>query len=264
MPTAKEKLQFSTKTSTKIWRENASPANPFLAESARLHGYDLFELMKNKSFVDVLYLMFSGELPTPEQSSLLECLMISNINPGPRHAATRASMTAAISKTRPAHILPIGLMVIGGEHLGAAEVEASMRFLKQHLDQDPLDTAKTCMAAIEKDAEGDRRAAPGFGTRFGGIDPMPNQLAQHLSEISSNKALAWAQSFVAELSSEGIGWLTPGVTAAVLLDLAIEPREGAGLFQLMSAPGLLAHGMEQTHRPFTDMPYVEDKDYVIE
>ena len=61
-----------------------------------------------------------------------------------------------------------------------------------------------------------------------------------------------------------MGWLSVGVAAAVFADLGFHPRYGAGLFQLLSAPGLLAHGMEQANKPITAMPFVSDNAYVID
>ena len=81
----KRALKFDSKTITKIWQEIPSDYNPYLTEEIRCHGYDLFELIKKKSFVDVLFLLFVGELPTKEQTLLLETLLIGLINPGPRH-----------------------------------------------------------------------------------------------------------------------------------------------------------------------------------
>ncbi|MDZ4261485.1 MAG: citrate synthase, partial [Pseudomonadota bacterium] len=105
---------FAKRTATKIWQEIASPDNPYLTESAQCHGYDLLELTQKRSFVDVLYLMFRGELPTANEATLLEQLMIALINPGPRHPATRAAMNAGVGSTDVEHILPIALTIYGG------------------------------------------------------------------------------------------------------------------------------------------------------
>lgn len=121
--------QFTDRTVTRIWQEEPLPENPYLAEKCRCHGYDILELAKKRSFVDVLFLLFQGELPDPNQAQLLERLMIALVNPGPRHPATRASMNAAVGKANPAHILPTGLAVLSGAYLGGEEVSAAMRFL---------------------------------------------------------------------------------------------------------------------------------------
>ncbi len=49
---------FSKKTATQIWQENPCEANPYIAESALCHGYDLYDLMDMCSFRDLLCLFF--------------------------------------------------------------------------------------------------------------------------------------------------------------------------------------------------------------
>ncbi len=256
---------FAARTTTRIWDEPPTAENPYLCESPRCHGYDLGELIQRRSFVDVLYLLLRGELPTDAQRRLLEGLLIGLINPGPRHAATRAAMNAGVSKTDPAHILPIGLSVLGGEHLGGAEVSAAMVFLRKQRRAEPEALAEQLASEMERPAEGDWRAAPGFGSRFGAIDPQPRALVRQLSGLpAAGEALQWGGRFAAALAAEGGGWLTPAVAAAVLLDLGFHPRAGAGILQIASAPGLLAQGLEMANQPRTAMPFPDDDHYFME
>ena len=259
----KRDMIFASRTVTQIWHETPSVENPYLAEECRCHGYDILELAQKRSFADVLFLLFQGELPTPEQARMLEILLIALINPGPRHPATRAAMNAAVSKTHTQHLLPIGLSVLGGAHLGGAEVQASMRFLATNLKRLPAEVARECLAAPRPD-EGDFHPAPGFGSRFGGIDPMPRQIAALLGVLpGSGDGMVWGMAFVEALTPHGLGWLGPGVAAAVFCDLGFHYRAGAGLYQLACAPGILAHGLELANKPITAMPFLDKEHYVI-
>lgn len=256
---------FSQKITTKIWEEIPSPANPYIASGARCHGYDLRELVEQCSFVDTLYLIFKGELPGKAEVQLLEQLMIFLINPGPRHPATRAAMNAGVGKTDPEHILPIGLTILGGTHLGAGEIEASMRFLRKNLRKPPRQVVDELLAHSLCPAEGDWHIAPGFGSRYGSVDLLPNEMGASFARLNDDwKVLKWGVEFSQLLSVYQMGWLSTGLAAAVFADLGFKPRLGAGLYQLLSAPGLLAHGMEQANKPMTAMPFVRDEDYVIE
>ena len=256
---------FTQRPASRIWEELPAPENPYAAAGARCHGYDLLELMTKRSFVDVLYLLFQGELPSPEQAQLLEQLMIALINPGPRHPATRAAMCAGVGKTDSGQILPIALTTLSGAHLGAAEIEASMRFLRGELKNDPAATALTLLARVRPPAEGDWHLVPGFGCRFGGIDPLATRQARILAELpAAGKCLSWGNAFAQVLMEQGQGWLAPGLAAAVFADLGFQPRFGPGLFQLLTAPGLLAHGLEMANKPLTALPFIKDEDYIIE
>jgi citrate synthase len=259
----KRNLTFAGRTQTRLWQEIPSKENPYLAGQCRCHGYDILELAGKKSFAEVLFLLFQGELPTPEQAGMLEFLLIAMINPGPRHPATRAAMNAAVSKTHTQHLLPIGLSVLGGAHLGGAEVLASMRFLGANLERLPAEVARECLTVPRPD-EGDFHPAPGFGSRFGGIDPMPGRMADVLTTLpGSGAAMTWGTAFVETLTPHGLGWLGPGVAAACLHDLGFSPWAGAGLFQLACAPGILAHGLELAGKPITAMPFLDGEHYVL-
>jgi len=256
---------FTQRQLTKIWQEMPDQENPYVAESCRCHGYDLFELMGKRSFVDVLYLLFQGELPNKDQEKLLENLMIALINPGPRHPATRAAMLTGVGKTDPAHILPISLTILGGNHLGAGEIEGAMRFLRKQSKKDPVQVAQETLSEQEKPGAGDWHPAPGFGNRFGGIDTLACQTAKQIAKLpGAGPALAWGHTFSCALHPYKMGWLTTGLAAAAFSDLGFQPRAGGSLFQLLCAPGLLAQGLELANKPITAMPFPKDENYIIE
>ncbi|MHB1349048.1 MAG: citrate/2-methylcitrate synthase [Desulfobulbaceae bacterium] len=259
----KRDLQFDDRSATRIWCEQPAPDNPYLAARCLCHGYDIVELARKRSFVDVLFLLFIGELPTQEQADLLETLMIAFINPGPRHPATRAAMNGGVGKTQAMHLLPIGLSVLGGSHLGGEEVLLSMKYLRKNRDRDARALARKILRQPGSE-EGNCHLIPGFGSRFGSIDPIPQQLPDLLAEMpASGDALRWGGQVVEEIKPHGMGWLTTGITAAVLCDLGFSPLSGAGLFQIISAPGLLAHGLEFIDKPITSMPFLDENHYVI-
>ena len=256
---------FTDRVATRIWNETPSVNNPYIAESCQCHGYDLHALAHHKSFSDVIFLLQKGELPTPPQSRLFETLLISMINPGPRHPATRAAMNAGVGKTNPAHILPISLSVMSGEHLGGGEVTAAMTFLRKHRNTVPQQVVDDLLKDNFRPDEGDWHIAPGFGSHYGGIDIVPTQIAEALlTQPGKGAALSWAKEFVTSLHPHSLGWLTTGVAAAAFLDLGFHPRAGAGLFQLAAAPGLLAHGLELANKPRTALPFPDDEHYFYE
>lgn len=257
--------RFVDRIPTRIWLEQAVPSNPYIAEQCYCHGYNLIDLMRERSYVDVLFLLFRGELPSDTQSRILETLMIALVSPGPRHPATRAAMNAGIGKTDTCHILPISLSVLGGTYLGGAEVSSSIKFLKKSVSDDPLETAKMLLASGSRPTQGDWHIAPGFGSRFGGLEAVTRNIAGELIEIGGGqKYLHWSHHFVTALERHNLGWLATGLCAAVLADLGFHERAGAGLFQLLSSPGLLAHGLEMANKPRTSMPFLDDNHYVIE
>ncbi len=256
---------FAEQISSKICLEAPAENNPYLAEESYYHGYNLIELMSKRRFVDVFYLLFRSELPTPAESEMLEQLMVALISPGPRHPASRAAMVAGVGKTDTSHLLPISMTILGGSHLGGGSVEPAMRFLRKNRRTPADEVAAQLISQRPTVTEEDWQIAPGFGSRYNGIDPMPGKMAKQLLTLEgAGDTLKWACNFADAIAPANVGWLTPGVAAAVLTDLGFAPRAGAGLFQLFAAPGLLAHGVEFASKPISAMPFPKDEDYVIE
>lgn len=259
----KRDIAFASQVQTKIWREVPSGNNPYLAARCLCHGYDIMELARKRDVVEVLYLLLAGELPSPQQRDILNALMICLINPGPRHPAGRAAMLAGVGKTDPAHILPIGMTVLGGGHGGGSEVSAAMEFLRREAARVPGEVLAELLPKVEE-IPGDKRIAPGFGTLYGGRDPMACQMADMLAAMPAcGEKLNWAMEFAHLLEPYHMGLLTPGVAAAVFCDLGFPYRAGAGLFQLMAGPGLLAHGLELANKPLTAMPFLDEEHFII-
>lgn len=255
---------FAEKIVTKIWREEPSEKNPYLAENCFCHGYDLLELSQGLSFTEMIFLLLGGEIPTKEQAQLLNILMVGLSNPGPRHPATWAAMNAVVGKTKRVHILPIGLGVLGGEFLGGEEVEQAMIFLKSNKKNDPIELASNLLENSIRPEEGDWHIIPGFGSQYGGINPVMQKLADLLlQQASSGEYLKWCQKFVEAIKLQNLGWLATGLAGAVFCDLGFHYRTGGGLFQLMCAPGILAHGIEMCTKPRTAMPFLDEEHYVI-
>jgi len=257
--------EFAQQLKTRIWDEIPSAYNPYLAESYRCYGYDIFELLQHCRYSEVVYLLFRGELPDDNEAMLLEQLQIALINPGIRHAAGRAAVYAGVGKTDPAHILPISLSVLGGEHLGGIEVERAMRFLRRASRKSPTDIIQEKNIEKISVTDGDNHPVPGFGSHFGDIDPLVHKLAKHLHGLpSSGQCMHWGERFAQELEPHNMGWLITGLVAAVLADLGFQPRSAAGLYQLLCAPGLLAQGLEYANKPLSAVPFIDDEHYHIE
>lgn len=256
---------FVERTATRIWHEQASADNPYITADVLCHGYNLLELMEKRSFIDVFYLLFRGDLPTKTEAQLLQALMIALINPGPRHPATRAAMNAGVGKTDPVHILPIASAIMGGEFQSAGEIEKAMRFFRKQKNADPQVIAASFLEQKNLPATDDEIFLPGFGPHYGGVDLLAKKIAMHLASLDgAGFTLRWGCQLAAQLESQGIGWLNTGIAAAVFADLGFQPRAGGSLFQLLSAPGMVAHGLELANKAITAMPFVSDENYVID
>lgn len=258
--------QFCEQISSAIWLETESTDNPYLVSDAHCHGYRHLELINKRSFAEVLFLLFRGELPSSAQHQLFERLLLSCIHPGPRHNACRAAMNAAVSKTHVSHVLPLALNVFSGEWQGSHEVYQSMKYLSHVVASGTSPSAEISQCSFDNDpSSGDHSCAPGFGSLYGGIDTYSQMLARNLLTSDACSAhLQWAKTFAELIAPQNEGFRLSGLAAATLLDLGFSPYEGELIFQIAAAPGIAAQAAEKAGAALTEMPFIPESRYVIE
>jgi citrate synthase len=254
---------FEDKTKTAIWKEIPDKENEYVANQAKCYGYFLVHLVeKGYGQSDINYLMLKGELPNEHQRALWDALAVALSSPGPRHPATRSVMEAGVSKTQSTHYLPIGLMILGGEK-AAGSVEPIMRFMRKNKGKEVTEFTH---GLIEQylGVENDLEIAPGFGPQFEQREEYPINIARSIQLKFKDAELLflnWALKVDEAVKDAGCGLKMPGLASAILLDLGFHPRMGCGIYQMLSAPGLLAHGLEMMNKPLSYMPFVKDENY---
>ncbi|WP_196138325.1 citrate/2-methylcitrate synthase [Aliikangiella sp. G2MR2-5] len=255
--------EFASRFSTKIFMEEPSKDNPFVASRQYCHGYDITELMEKKDSTDMLFLLFLGDLPNEKQKKLFNYLLISCMNQGLRNPGARAAICAGVGKTDPLHILPIGLSAFSCEHQGAGLTSQVMQSIRKLSRVEPRDVA----VEINSDSNTEEleiHIIPGFGRIYNSIDEMSVSIGKKIIEdINDLKFLSWSLELSDRLKGVNAGILRSGLVSSILLDLGINYKYGSVIHQLISAPGILAHGMEYASKPLSSMPFVPDANYEI-
>lgn len=255
---------FSQKLKTSITFEQADASNPFHTKEMRVHGYEHLDLLENRSFTDMMFLLYRGELPDAHEQVLFDKLLGALFNPGVRHPAVRAAMNIAIGRSHPVHILPAGLSVASGDYNGADDVIKCMQFLMRHCDDDVVQVVQGAKQRSGYDQVSQPLLVPGFGSVYGSPDPYAQKLADYLRKHNPDgQFFLFSQQLNRELASVGAGWLMSGLASAILLDLGFTPKQGAGVFQIAISASISAHGTEKCGKPVTDMPFVSDEHYHI-
>ncbi|MBI3890306.1 MAG: hypothetical protein HY303_02100 [Candidatus Wallbacteria bacterium] len=253
---ARAKRKFTSKVSTAIWKEEPDATNAFLPVKSLCFGYDFYgALLGERSFVEMLFLLYRGELPSRTQSAALDILLASVMNPGPRHLATRAAMNGSIGGTSIGNCLVAGLGPLQGEYFGSQSVMSSAEMLCWLRD-----------AGFEAEADAGRALAakypdlPGFGLFYSGRDDRARLTASRLeSQQLAGPALSAALLAERCIGRERSLWLIlPGVFAAGCVDLGFSPEQAAGAFLLAVSAGLLAHATEQRARTWNEYPIYWD------
>lgn len=246
--------KYAERYRTDIWLEESDHSNPFIETQSYCQGYRLEELVANTSYADMLYLMLKGELPSKEQSALLNKILVAFSHPGVRNDAVRASILAGVGKTVPQNVLPIALLVYGGSRTGAGDVTAMMRFYAKNRRKPVADVLIANPEPVV------------LGEYYGEVDVMAAKLCDWLlGDSEQTPHLHWARALAAaaQQANAKTGLTRASVAAALFCDLGLMPKYGVGLLQLMAAPGLLAQGFEHANKPATVLPFVSDDDYEL-
>jgi len=243
---------------TRIWQEDPEPGNPFAARAAHCHGYDVYgEMLGRAGWADMLFLLFRGEAPWPEQAELLEMLAVALANAGPRNDAVHAAMAAAAGGAPAAAALIAALSVGAGRHDGARDVfDAMTDWAGCGFDLAAWQQRLGNTAPARLDLWPDSGRAPGFDPHGRGTAGIVVQALDSLAALAQAERLRWLARHRAELeAAAGLPLAMSGVAAAALADLGFSPAQGEMLFLLLRLPGAAAHALEQRERGFKQFPF---------
>ncbi|PTB22536.1 citryl-CoA lyase [Trinickia symbiotica] len=227
-------------------------------EPGRIHvrGYPIQELIGKLSFPDMVWLMLRGELPTAEQSSLLEAALVASVDHGP-HAPSIAISRMAISCGLPLNgAMASALNTLDDVHGGAGQqaVELLERIRERTTRDIPLEEA--VVACIDEFIEAHGKYVPGFGHRFHPVDPRAGKLLEMVDDARASGAVPGdyariaraIEALLAARKGKPIPMNIDGATAVIYAELGFAPELARGIFCLSRAVGILSHAWEQRGR----------------
>lgn len=249
---------------TDIWLEEPEADNPFATRSARCHGYDVYGQMLGRArWVDMLYLLFRGEAPSPAHARMLEALAVALANPGPRDPMVHAAMCGGIGGSPAAASLMAALSVGAGQSGGARDVFLALKGWAACRDGD----TSGWVTALTRNTPPDWLAPEDAGwpaiEHPAGFDPhgvstatVVLQSLEILARMGAGPRLPWMVAHRAELErTAGLPLAMTGVAAAALADLGFDGPQGEMLYLLLRLPGSAAHALEQARQGFKRFPY---------
>ena len=241
-------MHVTTEDVTRWWTTSISDIEPGVI---RLRGYPIEQLIGNASFVDTIWLMLRGELPTTSESALLELALVSAVDHGPQAPSISAARMAATCGVGLNNAIATGVNLLGDVHGGAGQ--QCMRVLAEIVDR-----TEVALERAVGDALGDIKLAgqfvPGFGHRFHPVDPrrdplldaVQNQVDEGLVGGRFLRAAVEIERQLAARRSNPVPMNIDGATAVIYSELGFEPELGRGLFVLSRSVGILAHAWEET------------------
>ncbi len=237
------------------------------AEKITLRGFPIEDLIGNRSYGEVLFLLLLGKLPTIEQAQMLEAIIISVIDHGVKPPSTIATVTVANTGASLNSAVAAGILSINKFHGGAIEdaMTAISRAveLQETIGSDPIQAAE--MVATDYKSKGTRIS--GYGHRFHAADPRTVRLFEKAKELKiAGKFVEQAEvleKVLSEKSNKSLPINADGAIAAILCEMDFPPKIANGIFMIARTAGLVAHAVEEqaNHPP---MRTVDVENYEFE
>jgi citrate synthase len=220
-----------------------------------LRGYPLDELMGRASFGDTIYLLLTGELPSPSIGRLMDAMLVSFIDHGVTPPSTLAARNTATTGASIRGSVAAGVLGFGRYHGGDAL--ACRQLLDDGLararsGQSMAEAAKDMVAAL---VAGGEMPPPGFGHRYHTIDPRATRLLQIAHELEVDheytmliRAIEHAITCHPELAGQSLPVNVDGAIAAICGDIGLPPEVADAVLIISRVPGLAAHALEEQRR----------------
>lgn len=221
-------------------------------EPGRIHlrGHPVEDLIGNRSFVQMIWLMVMGKEIDGPRASLLEAALVGAVDHGPQApsiASARMAVTCGVGLN---NALANGINVLGDVHGGAGE-QAVMLYNQVAGASDDSDSL---VALLDAWRAKHGPFIPGFGHRFHKpVDPRAPRLLGLVEDAAKTGAVSGdfaviGQAIEAQLARERgkpVPMNIDGATAVIFAELGCPPPLARGLFCLSRSVGILAHAWEQ-------------------
>jgi succinyl-CoA synthetase alpha subunit len=231
-----------------VWHTAITRIQP---NKVAVRGYDIAELMGRVSFGAAVYLILTGELPSPAIARLMDGILVSSIDHGATPPSALSARNVASTGATLSASVAAGIMSINRHHGGA--IEDCARQLKAIADRAARESISLEEAATRTlrtmNEAGERMS--GFGHRVHTKDPRTARLFELAREagvdgVHMQAARAVEKAFADAKKSLPIN--VDGAIGAILADLGMSPAAFNGIFMISRTPGLIAHVIEEQTR----------------
>ncbi|HUD34832.1 MAG TPA: citryl-CoA lyase [Variovorax sp.] len=221
----------------------------------RYSGYPIEELIGRVGFVQMIWLMTRGELPTKGQARLLDAALMSAVDHGPQAPSIAIARMAATCGVGLNNAMASAVNVLGDVHGGAGEQAVEMyQDIAARVDAGSS-LADAARAGLDEAIARHGKFVSGFGHRFHPVDPRAPRLLELVDEAADaghveGRFATIARAVETELAARKGGRRIPmnidGATAVIYAELGFPAPLARGLFCLSRSVGILAHAWEQT------------------
>jgi len=218
-----------------------------------LRGYPIQELIGNVGFVDTIWLMLRGELPSAAEATLLEAALVASVDHGPQAPSIAIARMATTCGAPVNGAMASAINVLDDVHGGPGQ-QCMELYLEIDAERERgADLDEAVRVVLQRHRDGGLTYVPGFGHRFHPLDPRTPRLLSLVDAAAADGTVAGRFAAIGRAVEDAISEGKPrripmnvdGVTAVIYCELGFTPELGRGVFILARSVGILAHAAEQ-------------------
>ena len=231
-----------------VWHSAITRIQP---NKVAVRGYDIAELMGRVSFGAAVYLILTGQMPSPAIARLMDGILVSSIDHGATPPSALSARNVASTGATLSASVAAGIMSINRHHGGAIEDCArQLKAIAERAANESISLEEAAARTLRTMSEAGERMS-GFGHRVHTKDPRTARLFELAREagvdgVHMQAARAVEKGFADAKKSLPIN--VDGAIGAILADLGMDPVVFNGIFMIARMPGLIAHVIEEKTR----------------
>jgi citrate synthase len=236
-----------------FWKTAISKVEP---NKIVVRGYNLMDLIGKYSYAGLTYLLWQGELPSMEQSRMMDALLSVCIEHSLNAPSVDAVRFVASCGVPLQSAVSAGVSAFGDWHGGA--IEQAAKLLQDGVKAARAD-GRSLRAAAEDMISGycqRKEKLPGYGHPTHTSDPRTKKLLEVANETKVRgrhvDLAETIESLTDKYFQKHLILNVDGCMAAIISDMGFDWRIGKGFFIVSRTPGLVAHAYEQL---YYDKPY---------
>jgi len=231
-----------------FWKTSISKVEP---NKILVRGYNLMDLIGNYSYAGLTYLLWRGELPSNDQSLMMDALLSVCLEHSLNSPSVDAVRFVASCGVPLQSAVSAGVSAIGDWHGGTIEQSAKLL-------QDEVKSARAEGRSVQATADrilsrfrerGEK--LPGYGHPTHTADPRTKKLLEVANKTKVRGVHIDLAEIIESLTEKYFQRClilnVDGCIAAIISDMGFDWRIGKGFFIVSRTPGLVAHAYEQMY-----------------
>lgn len=236
----------------KSWRTVIADVKP---NDIRVRGYDLLDLIGNRTFGDVVFLLLSGDLPQGNEGRMIDALLVSASEHGLLAPSVDAARFVASGGVPLQAAVASGINAMGEYHAGAVDAGARMLLEAAALEMPAAEAGRETVRLYREQ----KKVLSGYGHKVHNPDPRTERVmavAKDLGFCGRFCALGFAiEDATEEFFVKRLAMNIDGAMSCIMLELGLDPGLGKAFYIIGRSAGLVAHAFEELskEKPYRDI-----------